>query len=437
MKRTVSKLVSFVILCLAATANALAATYTVDQIPNVHLEDSTKFVSNPDGILSPAAVAQINSEILRMWRQTTTEFVVVAVDDIDPQDIDGFATDLFTHWGIGKRDKDNGVLMLVVKDMRRAVIRTGYGAEGALPDIICGRILRDYMFPDFKEGNYSAGVMAGVAQVDSVLTNPEYADELRSKYPNNAREQGDEDFWGFFFGYLGLFLIVGLVLLAVEYSIYGQRKNSPTQAYASLKKLKMPVGIVSALGLGIPLIAYFPLLSLMNKIRNAPRRCPNCGEEMHKLDEETDNKYLNTAQDMEEQLNSVDYDVWLCPKCGETDVIPFVNDESQYEQCPKCGARACQPVSDRIVVRPTATRPGKGVVTYQCQHCKSVYNKEYEVPPTGGGNSAAAAAAAGAILGSALGRRGGGFGGGFGGGGFGGGSFGGGSTGGGGASGGW
>ena len=52
-------------------------------------------------------------------------------------------------------------------------------------------------------------------------------------------------------------------------------------------------------------------------------------------DEATDNLYLNAGQDIEEQLGSVDYDVWLCPKCGETDIEPYLNHSSAYKQCPR------------------------------------------------------------------------------------------------------
>lgn len=419
------------LLSLMTTFGVAAMGYTVDQIPNVHVSDSTKFVSNPDGILSPETVASLNANIRRVWNQTSTEFVVVVVDQIDSDYIDGFATELFSKWKIGKRDNDNGVLFLVVKDMRRAVIRTGYGTEGVLPDIICGQILRNDVFPYFKEGNYNQGVIAGVDQIDKILSNPEYAAELKSKYANNAREDAEEmDFWTFMLCYLGFFILLSLFLYLIIYSIYSKHKDMPSQSYSSLKKMVMPTLVVTALGFGTPYWVYARLKSMMNKVRNTPRNCPNCNTVMHKLDEESDNAYLNTAQDMEEQLNSVDYDVWLCPKCGETDIIPFVNEESQYEKCPKCGAKTCSPVSDRIVVRPTSTRPGKGIITYYCQHCRTYFNKEYNVPPTGADN-AAAAAAAGALLGGALGRNSGGFGG------FGGGSFGGGRTGGGGASGGW
>ena len=144
---------------------------------------------------------------------------------------------------------------------------------------------------------------------------------------------------------------------------------------------------------------------------------------MNKLDEVHDNYYLTPSQDLEEQLNSIDYDVWLCPNCGEKDVIPYVNQRSSYTVCPQCGAKACSLTSDRIITKPTTKLNGQGMKTYSCANCHKSYYKSYIIPKV--------AAEVPIIIGGIGGRGGGGFGGGIGGG------FGGGMTGGGGASGGW
>ncbi|MDE6490538.1 MAG: TPM domain-containing protein, partial [Muribaculaceae bacterium] len=118
------------VMVMLLTVLTAGAAYTVKQIPNVHLSSRTRYVSNPDGILSDAAVERLDTMLSRVWNTSSAEVVVVAVDDIDPDsDIQEFATDLFMEWGIGKKDKDNGLLVLIVKNQRQAVIRTGYGIE--------------------------------------------------------------------------------------------------------------------------------------------------------------------------------------------------------------------------------------------------------------------------------------------------------------------
>ena len=117
----------------------------------------------------------------------------------------------------------------------------------------------------------------------------------------------------------------------------------------------------------------------------------------------------------------MDYDVWLCPSCGETDVLPYVNRASSFRECEQCHARTARLSAERILRQPTTAAEGRGVREYSCLNCRHITRVPYTIArkppvvvvPLGGGG-----------------------GGNFGGGSFGGG-FGGGMTGGGGASGGW
>ena len=155
-----------------------AMAYSIEEIPNVHLTDKTQYVSNPDGVLRQATVDSLNRSIAHIWQSSSAEVVAVVVNSIDGNDIDDYATALFRHWGIGKKDNNNGVLVLVSTEERKAVIRNGYGAEGILPDIICGRIIRDNMVPHFREGDYDGGMLSAVARIDSLLTTPGAVAEL-------------------------------------------------------------------------------------------------------------------------------------------------------------------------------------------------------------------------------------------------------------------
>ena len=122
-----------------AVASALAAFSPAD-IPNVHKANRTRYVSNPDGVLSRQAEERLDSLLGAVWQATSAEVVVVAVDSIEGADIDSFATELFSLWGIGKKDNDNGLLILISRGDRRATLRTGYGLEGVLPDAVCGPV---------------------------------------------------------------------------------------------------------------------------------------------------------------------------------------------------------------------------------------------------------------------------------------------------------
>jgi uncharacterized protein len=394
-----------------------AKVYAPEEVPNVQVADSTQYVSNPDGILSADAVNAINKAIATTRHTATAEIAVVVVDDID-RDINDFATRLFELWGVGRSGNNNGVLVIIAKDPHKAVIRTGYGAEGVLPDAICSRIIRNDMAPEFRNENYDEGTIKAVTHITDILTDPEAAAEMRE----NA--EGDEEDVDFFAWYVNLCCIVAAIMLViVAVLLIATRKLPSPERWRKLNNLKPLALFACFFGLGLPLIAYIPLTLTMRRIRSRHRECPNCHHKMNKLDEVHDNYYLTPSQDLEEQLNSIDYDVWLCPNCGEKDVIPYVNQRSSYTVCPQCGAKACSLTSDRIITKPTTKLNGQGMKTYSCANCHKSHYKSYIIPKV--------AAEVPIIIGGIGGRGGGGFGGGIGGG------FGGGMTGGGGASGGW
>ncbi len=398
-----------------------AAALTTKDIDNVHVADRTRFVSDMASAMSAPARTRADSLLQSIWRQTSAEPVVVIVPSLDGEDIDDFATRLFSDWGIGKDDRDNGVLMLISIGDRKAVIRTGYGTEGILPDVVCGRIIRNEMAPRFREDDYDGGILASLQTMQAAMTSDEARAELMSDKANDAAAD-DFDADEAFDIYWKICVALGILgLLAVIIAYFGVRKLPTSRAYATFENTRLGLLVASFLSLGCLFPAYFLMLAFQHHIRLHKRLCPHCNTRMLRVDEDNDNAYLTASQDAEERLDSVDYDVWLCPDCGETDIIPYVNPKKNYTECPSCHARACTLVNRRTILAPTTRREGRGIEEYVCLNCRRRYEKPYTI---------AKEVEAPIIIG------GGGFGSG-GGGGFSGGSFGGGMTGGGGASGGW
>ncbi|WP_290540858.1 YgcG family protein [Alistipes sp.] len=161
--------ITILCLLLACVLPAFAGTYRSEQIPNVQLTDRRRYVSDPDGILSSAAVAHIDSVCASLRDRGLAQVAVVAVDDIAGGDPFSFAIDLFRRWGVGSSASDNGLGILLVKDLREIRFVTGGGLEGILPDALCKRIQLDRMLPAFRKGDYSAGMVAGVEAAATVL----------------------------------------------------------------------------------------------------------------------------------------------------------------------------------------------------------------------------------------------------------------------------
>lgn len=413
----------FLTLITVFAAMVAANARTIDDIPNVHLTDSTRFVSDPDGLMTSAGIARADSIMRSIWNSSTCEVVAVVVKDLDGMDINDYATRLFRKWGIGKEDTDNGLLILISNDDRKACLRTGRGMEIALNDARCGRIIRNVIAPAMKEGNVDAAVTGAATAVRDVVTDPKHADDLLSKYENNAGVAKNDNF---FRNYLvfGVIAFIGMLIwvIYVNFSTRGMERH---ERYQKLSKLKVPFLVATFGFIGIPVLAYLLLILFMRHARRAPAICPNCSHKMRLIDEVHDNDYLTPAQDKEENIGSVDYDVWHCDNCGTNLILPYVNPNTPYQVCQQCGARAQVEESNHVLMQPTTTSKGIGEKTYYCKNCNQRHRLRYEIPKV-------VAPPVIIPMGGFGGRGGGGFGGGFGGG-----SFGGGSTGGGGASGGW
>ncbi len=161
------------LLALVATIAVVARPYRAEEIPNVQLADRTRYASNPDGILSAAAVTRIDSLCGALRARGIAQVAVVAVDDIAGDDVFDFAIDLFRKWGVGRAGDDNGLGILLVKDRHEIRFVTGEGLEGVLPDALCKRIQLEYMLPAFRLDDYDSGMVAGVQAVSNVLTGSE------------------------------------------------------------------------------------------------------------------------------------------------------------------------------------------------------------------------------------------------------------------------
>ncbi|MGQ0577294.1 MAG: TPM domain-containing protein [Betaproteobacteria bacterium] len=121
------------------------------------------------GILSKQARDRLSAMLQAHERATGNQIVVLSIPTLGGDSVEDFAVRAFEEWKLGSRDKDNGVLILVVPQDRRMRIEVGYGLEGTIADATASRIIRDLMTPRFREGNYDVGIEAGVTAVIQIL----------------------------------------------------------------------------------------------------------------------------------------------------------------------------------------------------------------------------------------------------------------------------
>lgn len=127
------------------------------------------FVSDFAGVIPDTDKQQIVQLLTELEQKTGAEVAVVSIRSMKGGQIDDFANRLFERWGVGKKGRDNGVLILAAIDDRKGRIEVGYGLEGILPDALAGRILRQDLFAPFKKGNYGKGFTQGAQAVAGII----------------------------------------------------------------------------------------------------------------------------------------------------------------------------------------------------------------------------------------------------------------------------
>lgn len=101
--------------------------------------------------------------------RTSAELAIVTLPTLEGAEINDFANRLFQKWGIGARKQDNGVLILVAIQEKKARIEVGYGLESIIPDAKAGRILDEVMLPLFRQGHYAEGIIKGTETIGDII----------------------------------------------------------------------------------------------------------------------------------------------------------------------------------------------------------------------------------------------------------------------------
>jgi uncharacterized protein len=322
MTRAFAAAIAFV---LTSSAVALSAgAEPLGRIPNPRGQNGT-WVTDMAGALQADTVARLNDTIDDYERLTGTEMAVVVVRSLDGTSIEEAAVKLFELWRIGKKNRDNGLLLLWSTGDRRVRVEVGYGLEGVLPDGKAGAILDGYVIPKFKSGKFDEGILAGVDALLAVARNEDVP------LPAAASESYEDDGGG-------LFIPVLLSLIGT-----------------------IPFGIGSLIG--------------FRKWRRYRRRhCPQCHTRMLLLSESEDDALLQEGQLAEERLGSVDYDVWTCPDCSHHFTLRYPKWVSQYEKCPQCANRTTSS-TEHVITAATTSATGSARVVEQCAFCS--FTNEY------------------------------------------------------------
>ena len=315
-----SLLCATLLVVLAATWVSGTGVEPLSGIPNPR-KDGT-WVTDMPRALSADTVARLNQTIGDIQRTHGIEMAVVVVRSLDGLSIEEAAEKIFNLWGIGKKDRDNGLLFLWSTGDRKVRVEVGYGLEGVLPDSKVGAILDAYVIPKFKSGEFDAGVIAGV---DAVLA--------------AARSED-----------------VALPVLG-------------THSYDLVGWLPSWWPVVPSVPIGLGLVTAFRRWR-----RYRRRHCPQCHARMVLISDSEDDALLQSGQVKEEQIGSVDYDVWKCPSCSHQFILRYAKWLSAYAKCPQCSNRT-KSSTETVISAATTSHSGSARVVETCAFCS--YTHEF------------------------------------------------------------
>jgi len=312
--------------CFVWINAALAADY-----PNY----DELYVNDFAFLLSEQEELKIREKLVELRRDHGIEFTVVTIDSMFSYahngQIEPFATGLFNHWGVGDAERNDGVMMLVAVNDRlmRIEVGSGYGSDKNTP---MKNIIDTVITPHFKKGDYFTGINTGV---DYVFHN------LTGQWPGEADATG------------------------VEKALNATRRT--------VDRIGAWIYAVWAAAAGAAVLLF------RRWKRNRPRRCPNDGSKMERIQEDLDDDYLQAGQITEERLKSKDYDVWCCMRCDHRTIEGYKNLFSRYGACRSCNYKTLESDST-ILESATTTSTGKKRIDYSCHHCHDSWSVTRVIP---------------------------------------------------------
>lgn len=190
----------FILLLLILTVKSLAVVeptseFYVNDYANLLNEETKQYIINCNTIL---------------YSKTGAQVVVVTIPNLEGSSLEEYATSLFRKFGIGDKQKNNGVLLLLTLEERQFRVEVGYGLEGALPDGKTGRIQDEYIIPYLKNNNWNDGIKNGFNAILQVIS-----EEYRINIDNSQQAVAVENKATLFEQFLPIIIIIMIIIIII------------------------------------------------------------------------------------------------------------------------------------------------------------------------------------------------------------------------------
>jgi uncharacterized protein len=181
--------------------------------------DLSSRVTDLTGTLAPDTVSRLENTLAQFEAAKGSQIAVLILPSTEPEDIAAYGIRVAEAWKVGRKDVDDGAILIVAKDDRRVRIEVGYGLEGVLSDVVTKRIIEEDIVPRFRQGDFSGGVEAGVSRMMRLIE----GEPLPPSRASPGADLGGMD-------KLFLFLIVGVIAGKILGLIIGKGAGSSVAA---------------------------------------------------------------------------------------------------------------------------------------------------------------------------------------------------------------
>jgi uncharacterized protein len=188
----------------------------------------TGWVNDYTGLLTTEQVNSLNNKIANFEKQTDIELTFAIVSTLEDRDIESYANELFKKWGVGKADRNNGLLVVIAPNERKWRVEVGYGLEAYLTDYQSQELAEDNFKPNFRAGDYFAGIDGFVDATTKHLGTSTWEDRLayKVKQEKASHEAMVNFWWNFLYVVLSIIGLIIIVVAFVKFKAKIERENA-------------------------------------------------------------------------------------------------------------------------------------------------------------------------------------------------------------------
>lgn len=191
--------------------------FTINSLFSLSVPNLTNPIVDNANLISDGVEINLNNQLMDLSDSTGTQLAILTIPSLEGEVLESYSMKVADSWKLGTAEKDNGVLLLIALEERSIRIEVGYGLEGILTDTKCGLIIRNVIAPEFRNGNYQAGIVNAINNIVGLVKNDETLVSKRVLSDSSGMDPG-----GFIFA--GIALLYGFIFVM---AIISSRKRGP------------------------------------------------------------------------------------------------------------------------------------------------------------------------------------------------------------------